>query len=1098
MRNILLSMELVLLTTASAFGVEKIDYQFAFGSGAGQPGVQQVSARDQYLAERGFGIEPNVNVPTPGVTPLTPSAPSIQDAAACITSDKPFIFSATVPEGVYRVSVTLGDPAADCTVTIKAEARRLMLEQWRVAKGSTATKSFLVHVRRPEIAGTDARVKLDPREPGSFTWDDKLSLEFLGGHVAIQKIEIHKVDDATTLFLCGDSTVTDQPIEPYGSWGQMLPRWFNDKVCVANFAESGETLKAFMLEKRWDKVMSLVKKGDYVFMQFGNNDMQTRGHNAMWPADDHDEDWANVHSDADTDYQAILKDWSAQVRAKGATPVIVAPYTKQRGGAADPEGLRNYPQAAEKAARDSGTPFLNLTAISTDVLGALGPQNGALAYVDGQHTRSYGAYMNSRSVVFGIGQLKLDIAKCVADDATFDPKRPTPLPAGFAVQLEPSPTRGGAPPAVVPGPNVKLTTIVPDGKPHTFETKNKQFLIDGEPTLLIAGEMHFGRILPEDFETRVKQAKAMGLNALSFYLFWNLTEPEEGQFDFTGANDVRRMFKICQDNGMWVILRPGPYCCAEVEYGGIPYWTAKSENAGVKIRSADPKYVAWSQRYIDRVAQEVADFQVMRGGPLLMVQMENEFAMVAGAAGGYGYVNALHDIFKRDFQVPLFACDPGGFSGPGGSNYPADVLRGRNGLKSQMDYNQAAASAGDFPVYSPEVYTAWFSGWGQPIATRNAAIPAIVDWTNSLLNYHASWCYYMFFGGTNWGYNTGCNEYLSLQTTYDYSAPIDEAGRITPKFRMLRELLAKRTDRKLPEPPADPLVAALPAIKLTEHQPLLETLSAKDARQPKLYSKPASFEDLNQAYGFVLYRKTLPSGIRGTLELRDARDYAITMVNGKTVGKSFIGLGTDSNKIALNEPGPATLDILVHNLGRISVITSANSQGRARKGLVGGAFLDGAELTDWQIFSLPLTSVRSIQPSQAACTGPTFYHATFNAPPGAAGEAELPSTFLDMRNFSFGIVWVNGHNLGRFWDRGAARSLFLSGHFLRPGANDITVLELHDAPNTPEITSGTRMVETPAVPFALRLDSPTAGGAAPGRRGGAGGGPGALIPPAAN
>lgn len=205
------------------------------------------------------------------------------------------------------------------------------------------------------------------------------------------------------------------------------------------------------------------------------------------------------------------------------------------------------------------------------------------------------------------------------------------------------------------------------------------------------------------------------------------------------------------------------------------------------------------------------------------------------------------------------------------------------------------------------------------------------------------------------------------------------------------------------------------------------------------------------------------------------------MVNGKTVGKSFIGLGADSNKITLDESGPVTLDILVHSLGRISVITSANSQECARKGLIGGAFLDGVELTDWQIFSLPLASVQAIQPSQSPHTGPTFYHAIFNVS-AAAGQNELPSTFLDLRNFSFGMVWVNGHNLGRFWDRGGARSLFLSGHFLKPGANDITVLELHDAPSNPEITSTINMVETPAVPFALRLDTPTAGGAVPGRR----------------
>jgi beta-galactosidase len=1079
MRKLIWMISLVVFALISVGRAEQRDYQFAFGAGKPQRAVQQISAQDQYTAEKGFGIESSANVPTPGVTPLPPMSPSVQDSAGCITSDKPFIFSAAVPEGVYRVTVTIGDPAADCTATIKAEARRLMVENWRVAKGAIATKSFLVHVRRPEIAGTDAKVKLDPREPGSFTWDDKLSLEFLGGHIALQKIDIHKVDDAVTIFLCGDSTVTDQPIEPYGSWGQMLPRWFDDKVCVANFAESGETLKAFKLEKRWDKVSSLVKPGDYVFMQFGNNDMQTRGHNAMWPADDHEEDWENVHSDADTDYQTILEDWSAQVKAKGATPVIVAPYTKQRGGAPDPAGLRTYPQAAEKAAKDSDTPFLNLTAISTDVLESLGTQNGMLAYVDGQHTRSYGAYMNSRSVVFGIQQLKLNVAKYLADDSAFDPKKPVPLAADFAVQLEPSPARGGPPP-VVPGASVKLTKIVPDGKPHKFEAKNKQFLIDGEPTLLIAGEMHFGRVLPEDFELRVKQAKAMGLNTLSFYLFWNLSEPEEGQFDFTGMNDVRRMCKLCQENGLWVILRPGPYCCAEVDYGGIPYWTAKTANADVKIRTADPKYVAWSKRYIDRLAQEIADLQVTRGGPVIMMQIENEFGMVARASGGYGYTDALYEIFKHDFDVPLFVCDPGVFGSVGGrSGYPADVLRGRNGLKSQADYNQAAAAAGDFPVYAPEVYTAWFSGWGQPIATRNATIPAIIDWSNSLLNYNASWCYYVFFGGTNWGYDTGCNEFLPLQTTYDYNAPIDEAGRITPKYRTLRELLAKRTERTLPEPPADPPVSALPAIKFTEHQPLLEMLSTKFLGEAKLHSKPISMEDLNQACGFVDYRKTFPNGIKGMLEIRDARDYAITMVNGKTVEKSFIGLGADSNKITLNESGPVTLDILVHNLGRISVITSANSQDLARKGLIGGAFLDGAELTDWHIISLPLSSVQDIKPSQTPHTGPTFYHATFNVPAPAAGHSDLPSTFLDMQKFSFGIVWVNGHNLGRFWDRGGARSLFLSGHFLKPGANDITVLELHDAPSTAEVTSTTNMIETAAVPFVMRLDTPTAGGNAP-------------------
>jgi lysophospholipase L1-like esterase len=250
------------------------------------------------------------------------------------------------------------------------------------------------------------------------------------------------VDDVITVYLCGDSTVTDQPGEPYGSWGQMLPRWFDDKVVVANYAESGETLKAFTKERRWEKVMSLVKKGDYVFMQFGNNDMQNSGHNAMWPAEDHEEDWAAVHSDADTDYQMILKDWAGQVKAAGAVPVIVSPYTKQRAGAPDVAGLRGYPAAAAKAARESGTAFLDLNGISMEVLTVLGTTNGAAAYVDGQHTTSYGAYMNSRSVTVGIRELKLDLAKDLTADSVFDPKKPEPMRADFVVPLEPG-GRGG-------------------------------------------------------------------------------------------------------------------------------------------------------------------------------------------------------------------------------------------------------------------------------------------------------------------------------------------------------------------------------------------------------------------------------------------------------------------------------------------------------------------------------------------------------------------------------------------------------------------------------------------------------------------------------
>jgi beta-galactosidase len=228
-------------------------------------------------------------------------------------------------------------------------------------------------------------------------------------------------------------------------------------------------------------------------------------------------------------------------------------------------------------------------------------------------------------------------------------------------------------------------------------------------------------------------------------------------------------------------------------------------------------------------------------------------------------------------------------------------------------------------------------------------------------------------------------------------------------------------------------------------------------------AKPATMEEMGQAFGFALYRKQFPQGIHGKLELKEPMDYAVTMVNGKTVGKSFVGLGPQSDVINVDEAGPATLDILVHNLGRISVIVNAAAEKRAHKGLIGGATLDGQELTEWESYSLPLTTDKEFKATGSGHGGPTFYHGTFTV--------EQPvSTFLDMRNWGMGVVWVNGHNLGRHWDRGGARALFLSEHFLRPGNNEITVLELHDAPKAAEVASSVKMIEEPAVPFPVRLD----------------------------
>jgi beta-galactosidase len=600
-----------------------------------------------------------------------------------------------------------------------------------------------------------------------------------------------------------------------------------------------------------------------------------------------------------------------------------------------------------------------------------------------------------------------------------------------------------------------VTSIVPENRTHKFEARDGQFFIDGEPILLISGEMHFGRVLPEDWDTRLKQAKAMGLNTISLYLFWNLCEPREGEFDFTGMTDVRRMLELCRENGLWVILRPGPYCCAEFEYGGIPWWTAKYPE--VPIRSTDPQWLEWCRRYIEQVHAQVGDLQVTRGGPLLMVQMDNEHGMISG--GNESYMVEMQRIFTGvGFDTQLFTCDPGRARRSGSLE---NVLRGYNGYKGGGPAKDTAAA--QFPIFVPELYTNWFTGWGMPLATRYASIDEMINWTSTLIDEKASFNYYMFHGGTTYGFHNGCNEYLPVHTSYDYGAPVDEAGRTTEKYRALRGLISEKLSIAPPEPPAEPPVIEIPAFRLNQRQPLIERLPEEPSR---VADQPATMEELDQAYGFVLYRKSFPDGLQGILTLNRPMDYTIVMVNGRTVGRAFRGDGEESYSMKLPATDrPATLDILVYNLGRISVITAPWTQDRARKGLIGGASLDGAELTGWEMYSLPSESVTGLEPSDTGHTGPTFYRGTFSL-------SDVGGTFLDMRNWSMGVVWVNGHNLGRFWDRGALRSLFVPRHWLKEGENEIVILELHDAPATAEISGSTQIITSEPRPFDVRLDQP--------------------------
>jgi beta-galactosidase len=594
--------------------------------------------------------------------------------------------------------------------------------------------------------------------------------------------------------------------------------------------------------------------------------------------------------------------------------------------------------------------------------------------------------------------------------------------------------------------------VIPsDGKSHQFVAAKGQFTIDGQPIELITGEIHPSRIPYQFWEDRIKKARAMGLNTVSVYIFWNQLEPAEGQFDFRGNNDIRRFVRLCQDNGLWVILRPGPYVCAETEFGGYPAWLLKHHD--IKVRSDDPQFMQYCRAYMKALHDQIGDLQITHGGPILMVQIENELGRIDK------YLADLKQTFiDVGFDTQLFTCDHSGPVWKQIQGLPG-ILRATNGLPNQSKLDLAEQVAGGYPVYGSEVYTSWYSVWGDRVGGprgKSKPIPAQIKDTQWLLDRHLSFCFYLFDGGTNFGFSNGANNWQPVQTTYDYDAPVDELGRVTPKFKALRDLFIQDLHINPPPIPPDPKVIGISPFKITNSRPLLDCLHKPDITSDNV----VTMEDLDQSYGLILYRKQFPTGIKGTLDLKKALDYSIVMIDGQVVGQAFYPFGPKSFQMNLDHAGKCTLDILVYNLGRNSV---GINQSTSRKGLNQNPTLDRQELKGWQIFSLPMDDPSKLLDHQTAAadppsSAPAIYAGTFTLP--GVGE-----TYLDMRNWNFGVVWVNGHNLGRYWDVGADRGLYLPSVWQNQGENQITILELAGPPRSPQIQGVPNLIQEPFKPF---------------------------------
>lgn len=564
---------------------------------------------------------------------------------------------------------------------------------------------------------------------------------------------------------------------------------------------------------------------------------------------------------------------------------------------------------------------------------------------------------------------------------------------------------------------------------HTFGWKDENFLLDGKPFVIRGGEMHFSRIPREHWRARLRMLKAMGLNTVGTYLFWNLHEPRPGSFDFSGRNDIAAFVRIAREEGLWVIIRPGPYSCAEWEFGGFPAWLLKAPD--MRVRTSDPRYVAAVTRYLLEVGRQLAPLQVTQGGPIIMVQVENEY----GSFGSdHGYMRSVRDaLLQAGFDVTLYTADGATPKMLDGGTLP-DVLPVINfGDDPAGNFEAFARFRSNVPRMAGEYYPGWFDHWGDEHHTGNIdKIRRDIGW---MLERNISFSLYMFHGGTTFGFMNGANysdkePYQPDTSSYDYGAPLDEAGRPTPAYHALRELIGQHLQpgETLPAVPASPPMIAIPRFTLTQSAPLDALLV-----DPTSAVRPLSMEELDQSYGFVWYRARFPMQGKAMLEVGDVRDMALIYQGGKPLGTLDRRKGQRS--IELDVAAGQAVDVLVENMGRI------NYGGRMvdeRKGLLGPVRFGGIPVLDWEMYRLPLDDLSRLRFVSGDRDSPAFHRGTFNL-------ASSGDSYIDMRGWGRGHVWINGHHLGRFWHIGPQQTLLVPAGWLRRGSNEIVVLELESS-----------------------------------------------------
>ncbi len=565
---------------------------------------------------------------------------------------------------------------------------------------------------------------------------------------------------------------------------------------------------------------------------------------------------------------------------------------------------------------------------------------------------------------------------------------------------------------------------------RSVKIENDKIIVNGQPVRLISGAMHYFRVHQDLWLDRFEKAKAMGLNAIETYMPWNLHEPQKGRFDFKGILDFERYIRLAGEMGFMVLVRPGPYICAEWEFGGFPAWLTTV--SGLKLRCFNKPYLQQVEDYYNEILPRLKKLQWNEGGPVIAIQVENEY-------GSFGqdkqYLQFIKDLYdKHGMKVIQFTSDgPTDLMLTGGTL--PDVWKTAN-FGSRP--NEAFAKLREYesgPVMCMEFWNGWFDHWGEEHHVRG--FDDAVKSLKEMLDSGAHVNFYMFHGGTNFGFLNGANcangEYQPTVGSYDYDAPLSEAGDPNAKFQAYREVIAEYVPGLLDIPvPAASTKKAYGKVNLTKSASLFGNLASIGNMHSVTHT--ATMEELGQNFGFILYSKKLAGPVAdATLTLQHPRDRAVVFIDGKETAVIYRNDKKHSLELQIPPEG-VLIDVLVENMGRVNY---GDNIGDARKGIVDGIRINGQFQFGWDICSLPLDDLSGLKFAETPeCSGPGFFKAVFSVD-------EPCDTFLKVPGGKKGVCWINGFNLGRYWEVGPQQTMYVPAQLLKKGDNEIIVFEQH-------------------------------------------------------